>query len=99
MALRLLCWCVAVLIGLQGSAFAQAWPSKPIRVIIPFGAGSATDVIPRIVFEPLSAQLGQAIVVENRVGAGGTLGVAAAATAEADGYTLLAHSNAHRPLT
>ncbi|MET0671358.1 MAG: tripartite tricarboxylate transporter substrate binding protein [Xanthobacteraceae bacterium] len=95
MALRLLCWCVAVLIGLQGSAFAQAWPSKPIRVIIPFGAGSATDVIPRIVFEPLSAQLGQAIVVENRVGAGGTLGVAAAATAEADGYTLLAHSNAH----
>ena len=99
MALRLLCWCVAVLIGLHGSAFAQAsaqsWPSKPIRVIIPFGAGSATDVIPRIVFEPLSAQLGQAIVVENRVGAGGTLGVAAVATAEADGHTLLAHSNAH----
>ena len=83
------------MIGLHASASAQAWPSKPIRVIIPFGAGSATDVIPRIVFEPLSAQLGQPIVVENRVGAGGTLGVAAAATAEPDGYTLLAHSNAH----
>ncbi len=99
MTLRLLCWCVAVLIGLYGSAFAQSsapsWPSKPIRVIIPFGAGSATDIIPRIVFEPLSAQLGQPIVVENRVGAGGTLGVTAVATAEPDGHTLLAHSNAH----
>ena len=99
MTLRLLCWCVAVLIGLNGSVAAQSsapsWPSKPIRVIIPFGAGSATDVIPRIVFEPLSAQLGQPIVVENRVGAGGTLGVTAVATAEPDGHTLLAHSNAH----
>jgi tripartite-type tricarboxylate transporter receptor subunit TctC len=99
MALRSLCWCVVVLIGLHGSAFAQSsapsWPRKPIRVIIPFGAGSATDIIPRIVFEPLSAQLGQPIVVENRVGAGGTLGVTAVATAEPDGHTLLAHSNAH----
>jgi tripartite-type tricarboxylate transporter receptor subunit TctC len=95
MALHSLWLCVAVLIGLHGSALAQAWPSKPIRVIIPFGAGSATDIIPRIVFEPLAAQLGQPIVVENRVGAGGTLGVTAAATAEPDGHTLLAHSNAH----
>ena len=99
MTLRLLCWCVAVLIGLYGSVFAQSsapsWPTKPIRVIIPFGAGSATDIIPRIVFEPLSAQLGQPIVVENRVGAGGTLGVTAVAKAEPDGHTLLAHSNAH----
>ena len=95
MLLRLLFCCVAVLIGAHSSAFAQAWPSKPIRVIIPFGAGSATDIIPRIVFEPLSAQLGQPIVVENRVGAGGTLGVTAVATAEPDGHTLLAHSNAH----
>ena len=95
MALHSLWLCVAVLIGLHGSALAQAWPSKPIRVIIPFGAGSATDIIPRIVFEPLAAQLGQPILVENRVGAGGTLGVTAAATAEPDGHTLLAHSNAH----
>jgi tripartite-type tricarboxylate transporter receptor subunit TctC len=95
MALHSLWLCVAVLIGLHGSASAQAWPSKPIRVIIPFGAGSATDIIPRIVFEPLAAQLGQPILVENRVGAGGTLGVTAAATAEPDGHTLLAHSNAH----
>ena len=95
MALRLLFWCAALVIGLHASASAQSWPSKPVRVIIPFGAGSATDIIPRIVFEPLSAQLGQPIVVENRVGAGGTLGVTAAATAEPDGHTLLAHSNAH----
>jgi tripartite-type tricarboxylate transporter receptor subunit TctC len=95
--MRRLSMCLAALLVLPGAAFAQsqAWPSKTIRVIIPFGAGSATDVIPRIVFEPLAAQLGQPIVVENRVGAGGTLGVAAAAIAEPDGHTLLAHSNAH----
>jgi tripartite-type tricarboxylate transporter receptor subunit TctC len=88
--------CAIAFLGVVGvEAQAQAWPTKTIRVIIPFGAGSATDVIPRIVFEPLSAQLGQAIVVENRVGAGGTLGVGAVASAEPDGYTLLAHSNAH----
>ena len=84
-----------VLVGLQGGAFAQAWPSKPIRVLIPFGAGSATDIIPRIVFDPLSSQLGQPIVVENRAGAGGTLATAAVAKADADGYTLLATSSAH----
>ena len=88
----------ALLIGVHGSALAQSpaqWPSKPIRVLISFGAGSATDIIPRIVFEPLSAQLGQPIVVENRAGAGGTLAAAAVAKADPDGYTLLGHSNAH----
>jgi tripartite-type tricarboxylate transporter receptor subunit TctC len=73
---------------------AQDWPSRPIRAIIPFGAGSATDLVPRIVFEQLSPQLGQPIVVENRTGAGGTLGTNAVAKADPDGYTLLAHSNA-----
>jgi tripartite-type tricarboxylate transporter receptor subunit TctC len=77
------------------SASAQSWPRRTIRVIIPFGAGSATDIVPRIVFEPLAAQLGHPIVVENRVGAGGTLGSNVVATAEPDGHTLLAHSNAH----
>jgi tripartite-type tricarboxylate transporter receptor subunit TctC len=77
------------------TAFAQTWPSRSIRVIIPFGAGSATDLLPRIVFDQLSPQLGQPIVVENRTGAGGTLGVAVVAKADPDGYTLLAHSNAH----
>ena len=83
------------MIALQGDAAAQAWPTKPVRAIIPFGAGSATDIIPRIVFEPLSVQLGQPIVVENRTGAGGTIGTAAVAKADPDGYTLLATSSAH----
>src|ERR1044071_9671796 len=76
-------------------AAAQSWPTRPIRVVIPFGAGSATDLLPRMVFEQLSPQLGQPIVVENRTGAGGTIAVSAVARAEPDGYTLLAHSNAH----
>jgi tripartite-type tricarboxylate transporter receptor subunit TctC len=79
---------------MQVAASAQSWPARPIRAIIPFGAGSATDLVPRIVFEQLSPQLGQPIVVENRTGAGGTLGTSAVAKADPDGYTLLAHSNA-----
>jgi len=86
---------LVVLLFSRGDALAQTWPSKPIRAIIPFAAGSATDVIPRVVFEPLSAQLGQVIVVENRGGAGTTIGAALVAKAEADGYTLLATSSAH----
>jgi len=77
------------------AALAETYPSKPIRAIIPFGAGSATDVIPRIVFDELSARLGQAIIVENRGGAGGTIGAAAVAKADPDGYTLLVNSSAH----
>ena len=86
---------ILFLAGLAGAASAQTWPNRPIRVLIPFGAGSATDVVPRIVFEQLSQQLGQPIVVENRTGAGGTLATGAVAKADPDGYTLLATSNAH----
>lgn len=78
-----------------GSAFAQEWPSKPIKVIIPFGAGSATDVVPRIALEQLQTQLGQPIVVENRPGAGSATGTAAVAKADPDGYTLLVTSSAY----
>jgi tripartite-type tricarboxylate transporter receptor subunit TctC len=81
--------------ALTTGASADNWPAKPIRAIIPFGAGSAVDVVPRIVFEQLSRQLGQAVVVENRGGAGGSIGTAAAAKAEPDGYTMLVHSSAH----
>jgi tripartite-type tricarboxylate transporter receptor subunit TctC len=76
-------------------SWAQSWPAKPIRVIIPFTAGSTIDIVARIVFEPLGRQLGQALVIENRGGAGGTVGAAAVARAEPDGYTLMAHSSAH----
>ena len=92
---RVLLVSLVVLLFCHGDALAQTWPSKPIRAIIPFAAGSATDVVPRVVFEPLSAQLGQVIVVENRGGAGTTIGAALVAKAEADGYTLLATSSAH----
>jgi tripartite-type tricarboxylate transporter receptor subunit TctC len=71
------------------------WPSKPIKAYIPFGAGSATDIVPRALFEPLAAELGQPIIVENRGGAGGTLGVDAVVRAAPDGYTILANSSAH----
>jgi tripartite-type tricarboxylate transporter receptor subunit TctC len=76
------------------AAEAQSWPTKQITVIMPFGAGSATDVVARLVLEQVSAQLGQPIVVENRAGAGSTTGSALVARAEPDGYTLLATSSA-----
>ena len=74
---------------------AEQYPMKPIRVIVQAGAGSAVDVIPRVVFDQLSAQLGQPIIVENRAGAGGTIATAAVAKSDPDGYTILATSSAH----
>lgn len=68
--------------------FAQAYPSRPVTVIVPFGAGGTTDVIGRIVADRLSARLGQSFVIENRAGAGGNVGVAAIARAAKDGYTI-----------
>jgi len=83
------------LLAACAAAQAESYPVRPIRVIIPFGPGSAIDVIPRIVFEEMSRRLGQPIVVENRGGAGGTIGAAAVAKAQGDGYTLLVNSAAH----
>lgn len=80
--------------ALAGSAGAQDWPAKPIRVIVPFGAGSGTDIVPRIVLEQVGARLGQSMVIENRPGAGSTTGTAMVAKAEPDGYTLLVTSSA-----
>ena len=76
-------------------AFAQKWPVKPIRAIVPFSAGSTIDIIGRIVLDPLGAALGTNFVVENRGGAGGTIGSAIVARAEPDGYTVLIHASAH----
>jgi len=76
-------------------ASAQSWPSKNIRAVIPFSAGSTIDIVGRIVLDPLSAQLGQPIVVENRGGAGGSIGAGAVAKADPDGYTILVHASAH----
>lgn len=85
---------LAFLIGLQADAVAQTWPSKPVRVIVPVTAGSAIDIVARTISERLSAQLNQPFVVENRTGAGGTIGAAAVAKSDADGYTVLVHSTA-----
>src|SRR6201998_3084771 len=75
-------------------AHAENWPSRLIRATIPFGAGSAADVVPRLVFDRLSAEIGQPIVIENRPGAGGTLGSAMVVKADPDGYNILAQSSA-----
>jgi tripartite-type tricarboxylate transporter receptor subunit TctC len=85
----------AALFASMSPVAAQSWPAKPIRAFIPFSAGSATDIVPRTIFEPLAAELGQPIVVENRGGAGGTIGIGAVVAAEPDGYTILANSSAH----
>ena len=76
-------------------AQAQVWPTKPIRAVVPFAAGSAIDIASRAVLEQLATQLGQNIVVDNRGGAGGTIGTGLVAKAEPNGYTLLATSSAH----
>lgn len=78
----------------QAETLSAPWPSRLIKATIPFGAGSAADVVPRLVFDRLAAELGQPIVIENRAGAGGTLGTALVAKAEPDGYNILANSSA-----
>jgi tripartite-type tricarboxylate transporter receptor subunit TctC len=70
-------------------AFAQAWPARPIRLVVPFPPGSSPDLIARLVAEPLSAALGQPVVIDNKPGAGGNVGTGLVAKAEPDGHTLL----------
>jgi len=83
---------LAAALLLPAMAFAQTYPTRPITVVVPFPAGGPSDVVARIVTEAMSKQLGQSMVIENVGGAGGTLGSGRVATAEPDGYTLLAGS-------
>ncbi|MBS0594219.1 MAG: tripartite tricarboxylate transporter substrate binding protein [Proteobacteria bacterium] len=76
-----------------GAAAAQAWPSKPIRAVVPFAAGSATDQIGRAFAEKMAATLGQPVVIDNKPGANGMLGAEAVAAAAPDGYTILIGTN------
>lgn len=89
--------CGLLLLTMMASvARAQTWPAgQPIKVIIPFSAGSATDVIARSVFEQVGSQIGQTFVIDNRLGAGGTIGANAVAKADPDGFTLLVNSSSH----
>jgi tripartite-type tricarboxylate transporter receptor subunit TctC len=76
-------------------ASAQAWPTKPVKIVVPFTAGSATDILARTFGQKLSEYWGQPVVIENHPGAGGTIGTGIVANAPADGYTLLVHSAAY----
>lgn len=80
---------------LAGSVLAQGYPAKPIKFVVPFSAGSATDIVARTVGEAMGKSLGQTILVENKLGAGGTIATAQVAKSEPDGYTVLIHSSGH----
>ena len=90
-------WATAVAAGTALPSFAQSeWPKdKAITFVVPFTAGSGTDVIARTVAEKLGPILGAQIVIDNKTGAGGTVGAALVAKAASDGYTLLVHSSGH----
>ncbi|MDQ7974300.1 MAG: tripartite tricarboxylate transporter substrate binding protein [Rhodocyclaceae bacterium] len=79
-------------VGIQAQ---NAYPSKPIRVVVPFAAGSTTDIIARAITDKMGQSMGQTLVVDNRGGASGTIGQQAVATAAPDGYTILIHSSSH----
>nr|WP_231907075.1 tripartite tricarboxylate transporter substrate binding protein [Cupriavidus sp. D384] len=77
------------------AAQAQAWPNKPIRMVVPYPPGGPTDIVARVVGQKLSERLGQPIVVDNRPGAGGNIGADAVAKSAPDGYTMLVATTAH----
>ena len=81
-------WALGVLAAC-GAAYAQEFPVKPLRMVVPFGAGTTTDIVARVVAEGMSRVLGQAVVVENRAGAGGGIGSDLVAKSPADGYTIV----------
>jgi tripartite-type tricarboxylate transporter receptor subunit TctC len=82
-------------VSIAGLAYAQSWPTKQIKFIVPYPPGGGTDVIARIVQEPLSKELGQQVIIDNRGGAGGSIGSALAAQSPSDGYTVLFTLSSH----
>ena len=86
--------CMAALTT-PGAIAQNGYPTKPIRVIVPFAAGSTTDIIARAIADKMSQSMGQTLVIDNRGGASGTIGQQAVATAAPDGYTIMIHSSSH----
>jgi tripartite-type tricarboxylate transporter receptor subunit TctC len=91
MKLRLL---LAGILWVSFNASAQSWPTKPVRIVVTFSPGGSSDIVARLVAIPLQAELGQAMIVDNKPGAGGTIGAQEVARAEPDGYTLLLSNSA-----
>lgn len=81
--------CAALLVACSGAAAAQAYPVKPVRIVVPSSAGGGTDIVARILAPDLSKRLGQQVIIDNRPGAGTMIGIEIAARSPADGYTLL----------
>ncbi|MFY9510592.1 MAG: tripartite tricarboxylate transporter substrate-binding protein [Rubrivivax sp.] len=86
-------WLALLLAAAAGGAAAQAWPNKQVTLVVPFAAGGPTDVVARAISVPMGKALGQPVVVENKLGAGGTLAAGYVAKAAPDGYTILIHHN------
>ena len=89
---RSVCTAIAacgIALAATGAVRAESYPSRPIRMIVPFAAGGPADTMARLVAQQLASTLRQTVVIDNRPGAGGTLGAKAATSAEADGYTLM----------
>src|SRR5262245_58989903 len=82
-------WVVLLLLAAACGAQAQTWPSRPVKLIVPFPPGGSTDILARALGHGLSAELAQAVIIDNRPGAGGSIGAEAAAKAAPDGYTIM----------
>jgi tripartite-type tricarboxylate transporter receptor subunit TctC len=89
------CFLTILLTIIHGAIWAQTYPDRPVKIVVPIGAGSTTDSIARLVAEQLSVRLGQPFVVENKPGAAGAIGTAAVAKSAPDGHTLLIASSSH----
>jgi tripartite-type tricarboxylate transporter receptor subunit TctC len=92
--MRLVTFALAAALA-AATAHAENYPEKPIHIVVPFSPGSATDVTTRAIAQTLSEKLGQPVIIDNRPGAGGSIGAAQVAHAAPDGYTLLVHSSGH----